>query len=144
MVNSGTADTVVGLEKEFDVEGGVVLARGGCLGWMLCEFASPPGPVLAGDAFGGHPGGGRQDRGDFFRGALPQILIRENPGVPEAPLENTAYAVDLPEVVAGRPGAAGLGVTTLRHLVLLALAVRAWDAVDRDLGGHRGPGHGHG
>src|SRR5271169_6953081 len=124
MVDSGTANAVGGLEKEFDIEGGIVLARDGCLGWMLCQFASLPGPVLAGDAFGGYPGGGRQDRGDFFRGALPQIAIRENPGVPEAPLEYAAYAVDLPEVVAGRPRAAGLGVTTLRHLVLLARAVR--------------------
>src|SRR4029077_5754500 len=115
MVNPGAANAVVGLEKEFDIEGGIVLARDGRLGWMLCEFAS-----LAGDAFGGKPGGGRQDRGDFFRGALPQIAIRENPGVPEAPLEYAAYTADLPEVVAGRPCAAGLGLTTLRHLVLLA------------------------
>ena len=72
MVNSGAADAVVELEKEFDVEGGVVLARDGGLGWMLCEFARLPGPVLAGYAFGGYPGCGLQDRGDFFRGALPQ------------------------------------------------------------------------
>src|SRR5215467_1566865 len=124
MVNSGAADAVVGLEKEFDVEGGVVLARDGCVGCSLGEFARLPGPVLAGDAFGGYPGCGRQDRGDFFRGALPQIAICENPGVPQAPLEYGPYAVDLPEVVAGPSCVAGLGVTTLRHLVLLLCPVR--------------------
>ena len=41
-----------------------------------------------------------------------------------------AYAVDLPEVVAGPSCAAGLGVTTLRHLVLLL-----WQYT-RQTGGH--------
>src|SRR5437868_5907260 len=130
MVNSRAADAVVRLEEEFDVEGGVVLARDGCLGWRLREFARLPGPVLAGDAFGGYPGCGRQDRGDFFRGALAQIAVRENPGAPEAPLKYRAYAVDLPEVVAGPSCAAGLGVTTLRHLPLLL-----WQCT-RQTGGH--------
>jgi hypothetical protein len=113
-MNFGAADAVVGLEKEFDVEGGVVLARDGCLGWRPGEFTR-----LAGYAFGGYPSHGCQDRGDFFRGAPRQIFIRENPSVPEALLEFTAYAVDLLEVVARPSRAAGLGVTTLRHLVLL-------------------------
>src|SRR6266852_3402244 len=119
MENFGAADAVVGLEKEFDVEGGVVLARDGCLGWRPCEFT-----CLAGYAFGVYPSHGCQDRGDFFRGALRQIVIRENPSIPEALFESTAYAVDLPEVVAGRPCAARLGVTTLRHLVLLLWQLR--------------------
>jgi hypothetical protein len=130
MVNSGAADAVVGLEKEFDVEGGIVLTRDGCVGCRLCECARLPGPVLAGNAFGGYPGCGRQDCDDFFRGALPQIAVCENPGVPEAPLKYRAYTVDLPEVVAGLSCAAGLGVTTLRHLALLL-----WQYT-RQTGGH--------
>jgi hypothetical protein len=68
---------------------------------------------------GAYPSHGCQDRRDFFRGAPRQIVIRENSGVPQALFESTAYAVDLPEVVAGPSCAAGLGVTTLRHSVLL-------------------------
>src|SRR6266851_5392137 len=85
MTNLGAADAVVGLEKEFDVEGGVVLARDRWLGRRRCELARPPGPVLAGYVLGGYPS---QDRGD--------------PG-------------DLPEVVARLSGAFGLGVIMLRH-----------------------------
>jgi hypothetical protein len=114
LMNFGAADAVVGLEKEFDVEGRIVLARDRYLGWRPCEFTR-----LAGYAFGGYPSHGRQDRGEFFRGALRQVAVRENPSIPEALFESTAYAVDLPEVVARPPGAAGLGVTRLRHLVLL-------------------------
>src|SRR5271165_2157285 len=113
-MNFGAADAVVGLEKEFDVEGCVVLARDGCLGWRLCEFTR-----LADYAFGGYPSHGCQDRGDFFRGALRQIFIRENPSIPETLFKSTAYAVNLPKVVAGPSCTAGLGVTTLRHSVLL-------------------------
>jgi hypothetical protein len=119
MENFGAPDAVVGLEKEFDVEGGVVLARAACLGWRPGEFAR-----LADYAFGGYPSHRCQDRGDFFRGALRQVSIRENPSIPEALFESTAYAVDLPEVVAGLSCAAGLGVTTLRHLVLLPWQLR--------------------
>jgi len=126
-MNFGAADAVVGLEKEFDVEGGVVLARDGCLRWRPCEFAR-----LAGYAFGGYPSHGCQDRGDFFRGAPRQIVIRENPSVPQALFEYAADAVDLPEVVAGPSCAAGLGVTTLRHLVLLL-----WQ-YERQTAGHGG------
>jgi len=113
-MNFGSADAIVGLEKEFDVEGGVVLARHGGLGWTHCEFAR-----LAGYTFGGYSSHGCQDRGDFFRRTPRQIVIRENPSVPEALFESTAYAVDFPEVVAGPSCAAGFGITTLRHLVLL-------------------------
>jgi len=119
LLNFGAADAVVGLKKEFDVEGGVVLARDGRIGRSPGEFTR-----LAGYAFGGYPGHGCQDRGDFFRGASRQVSIRENPSVPEALFEYTAYAVDLPEVVAGPSRAAGLGVTTLRHFGAPALAVR--------------------
>jgi hypothetical protein len=119
LMNFGAADAVVGLEKEFDVEGGVMLARDGFLRWRPGEFAR-----LAGYALGGYPSHGCQDRGDFFRGTPRQIVIRENPGVPEALFESTAYAVDLPEVVAGLSRTAGLRVTTLRHLVLLLWPVR--------------------
>jgi hypothetical protein len=113
-MNFGAADAVIGLEKEFDVEGGVVLVWDGFLGGRPGEFTR-----LAGYAFGGYPSHGCQDRSDFFRGASRQIFVRENPSVPEALFKPTAYAVDLPEVVAGPSGTAGLGVTTLRHLVLL-------------------------
>jgi hypothetical protein len=113
-MNLGTADAVVGLQQEFDVEGRIVLARDRCLGWRPSEFTR-----LAGYPLGGYPSHGCQDRGEFFRGALRQVSVRENPSVPEALLESTADAVDLLEVVAGRPCAAGLGVTTLRHLALL-------------------------
>jgi hypothetical protein len=113
-MNFRAADAVVGLEKEFDVEGCVVLTRDGCFGWRPCEFTR-----LAGYAFGGYPSHGCQDRGDFFRGALRQIFIRENPSIPETLFKSTAYAVNLPKVVAGASCTAGVGVTTLLHLVLL-------------------------
>src|SRR5215813_2130196 len=120
-MNLGAADAVVGLQEEFDVEGSVVLAWYGFLGWWYgflgwrpCEFTRLPGYVL-----GGYPSHGCQDRGDFFRGAPRQITVRENPGVPEALFEHAPYAVDLPKVVAGPSCAAGLRVTTLCHLVLL-------------------------
>jgi hypothetical protein len=119
MTNLGPANTVVGLEKELDVEGGVVLAWYGFLGWKACEFARLPGY-----ACGGYPSHGRQDRSDFLRSAPSQIFIRENPSVPETLLESRAHAVDLPKVVAGPSCAAGLGVTALRHLVLLLWPVR--------------------
>jgi len=106
-------DAVIRPEDEFDVEASNALARDGCLRW-LCEFTR-----LAGYVFGGCPGHGCQDRGDFFGGAPRQIVIREDLGVPKALLEYTAYTVDLPKVVAGSSCAGGLGVTTLRHLVLL-------------------------
>jgi hypothetical protein len=39
LLNFGAADAVVGLEKEFDVEGCIVLARVRCRGcWKPCEF----------------------------------------------------------------------------------------------------------
>jgi len=114
LMNFGTADAVVGLEQEFDVKGGIVLARDGCLGRRPGEFTR-----LAGYPFGGYPSHGCQDRGNFFRGAPRQIFIRENPSIPEALFKSTAYAIDLPEVVAGPSCTAGLGATTLRHLVLL-------------------------
>jgi hypothetical protein len=96
------------------MEGGVVLARDGCLGWMPGEFTRLPGY-----AFGGYPRHGRQDRPNFFRGSQRQVAILENPSIPQALFEYAAYAVDFPEVVAGLYCAAGLWVTTLRHLVLL-------------------------
>jgi hypothetical protein len=114
LLNLGAADAVIGLEKEFDMERGVVLARARCLGLKPCEVAR-----LAGYAFGGYPGHGCQNGGDFFRGTPRQIVIGENLGVPQAMLESPAYAVDLLEVVAGTSCAAGLRVTTLRHLALL-------------------------
>jgi hypothetical protein len=113
-MNFGAADAVVGLEKEFDMEGSVMLVRDGFLRWRPGEFAR-----LAGYAFGGYPGHRCQDPGDFFRGTPRQIVIRENPSVPQALFEYAAYAVDLPKVVAGPSCAAGLRVTMLRHLVLL-------------------------
>src|SRR6266702_7806448 len=119
LMNFGTADAVVRLEQEFDVKGGIVLARDGCLGRRPGEFTR-----LAGYAFGGYPSHGCQDRGDFFRSAPGQVAICENPGIPEALFEFAAYAVDLPEVVAGPSYAAGLRVTTLRHLVLLLWQLR--------------------
>jgi hypothetical protein len=124
-MNFGAADAIVGLEKEFDVEGGVVLARNGWLGWRPCDFSR-----LAGYVFRGYPSHGRQDRGDFFGGAPRQIAIRENPGIPQALFEYAAYAVDLPEVVAGPACAPGFVVTTLGHLVLLL-----WHYT-RQTGGH--------
>src|SRR5262249_40364838 len=119
MMNLGPANAVVGLEEEFDVEGGVVLAWCGFLGWKLCEFTRLPGYVL-----GGYPSHGCQDRSDFFRGASRQIFVREDPSVPKTLFESRPHAVDLPKVVAGPPCAAGLGVTALRHLVLLLWPVR--------------------
>src|SRR5262249_16152161 len=113
MENFGAADVVVGLEKEFDVECGVVLARDRCLRWP-CQFAP-----LARYAFGGYPRHGCEDRGDLLRSAPRQVSIRENPRVPEAPFEFRPDAVDLPLVIARPSCAAGLRVTTSRHLVLL-------------------------
>src|SRR6266487_2828132 len=115
MTNLGTADAVVGLEEEFDVEGGVVLPRVGCLGRRSRELTRLPRPVLAGDAFGRYPGHG----GDFFRVASCQIVVRENASVPETLCERRADTSDLLEVIASLACVAGLGVITLRHLVLL-------------------------
>src|SRR5215469_3684006 len=65
MTDLGAPDAVVGLEQEFDVEGGVVLLRDRCLERTSRELTRLPGPILAGDAFGGDPSRG----GDLFRTA---------------------------------------------------------------------------
>jgi hypothetical protein len=123
MTNLGAADAVVGLEEEFDVEGSVVLPRLGRLRWKPRELSRLPGPVLAGDAFGGYPGRG----GDFFRVASCQIVVGENASVPEALCECRADSGDLLEVVAGLACAAGLGVIALRHFGAPDLPARPAD-----------------
>jgi len=97
------------------VEGGIALAGIGCFGWGPGELAGLPDPILAGDAFGGHPGHVGEGRGDLFRGAVGEVLVGKDAGVVEASFERRADSGDPAEVIAGLAGGVGLGAITLRH-----------------------------
>jgi len=103
LLNFGAPDAVVRLEKKF-VCGrlAVVLARAGCLVWRPGECRALWPDYVFGDIQPWVPGLPR-----FLPGCAAPDRIRENPSVPETLFKSTAYAVDLPEVVAGRPCAAG-------------------------------------